>query len=68
VVISDQEGTVLENIKRKESGFETMQQEMVRYMADINSVDVKGIIKTTSDYSSHQEMAIPEWLKTGTYA
>jgi hypothetical protein len=68
VVISDQEGTVLENIKRKESDFEAMQQEMVRYMADINSVDVKGIIKTTSDYSSHQEMAIPEWLKTGTYA
>lgn len=50
VIISDQEGAVLDNIKRKETDFEEMQKEMVANMADINSVEIKGIVKSESDY------------------
>jgi len=62
VVISDQEGAVIDNIKRKETDFEIMQQEMVKYMSSINSVDIKGIIKSVTDYDPKTKMVFPSFI------
>jgi len=63
VIISDQEGAVLDNIKRKETDFEEMQKEMVANMADINSVEIKGIVKSTTDYDPKTKMVFPNFIK-----
>lgn len=62
VIISDQEGAVLDNIKRKETDFEEMQKEMVANMADINSVEIKGIVKSVTDYDPKTKMEFPSFI------
>jgi len=62
VIISDQEGAVLDNIKRKETDFEEMQKEMVANMADINSVEIKGIVKSVTEYNADKKMILPSFL------
>jgi len=62
VIISDQEGAVLDNIKRKETDFEEMKKEMVANMADINSVDIKGIVKSVTNYDPKTKMEFPSFL------
>jgi DNA modification methylase len=50
VVISKQEGAVLENIKRKEKDAEKMSEEMVKNMASITRKNIKSAQKEVSIY------------------
>jgi len=52
VVISDLEGAVLENIKRKESQAKEMAEEMVKHMQKINESNIKGISVEKTDYKT----------------
>lgn len=51
IVISDREGAVVENIKRKEADAELMAQEMVKNMKDINTRDIHGDTTDIKEYS-----------------
>ena len=62
IIISDLEGAVLANIKRKEADALRMAEEMVRNMADISSVEIKGMVKQTIDYKPKKQMKIPAFI------
>lgn len=63
IVISDLEGAVLANIKRKERDAEAMGEEMVRHMADISSAEIKGVSRNVTIYNPQADMVLPEWLR-----
>lgn len=50
IIISDQEGAVLSNIKRKEKDAEAMAANMVKNMSDITKTTIKGQRKSISTY------------------
>jgi superfamily II DNA or RNA helicase len=50
IIISDMEGAVLKNIKRKEKDADKMAQEMVRHMSKINQAEIKGTVRTVNTY------------------
>jgi hypothetical protein len=62
IVISEKEGSVLENIKRKERIAENMQQKMVEHMADLSKTEINNTSKNTIKYESKKDMEVPEWL------
>lgn len=63
VIISDLEGAVLANIKRKEKDAERMADEMVRHMASISSVEIKCQSRQTIGYNPITPMKLPSWIK-----
>ena len=63
IVISDLEGAVLSNIKRKEADAANMAEEMVRHMADISSKQIRGSARQSINYNPTIEMRLPEWIK-----
>lgn len=68
VVISEKEGSVVENIKRKERQAAMMQQKMVEHMADLSKAEINDTGKNTIKYESKQSMEVPEWLLTSSLA
>lgn len=50
IIISDMEGAVLKNIKRKEADAERMAAEMVKHMHTINEANLKGTERKTDAY------------------
>jgi superfamily II DNA or RNA helicase len=62
VIISSLEGAVLANIHRKDSDARKMASEMVRHMADISSVEIKGLSKETITYNPQQKLILPKFL------
>ena len=55
IVISDREGSVLANIKRKQSDAETMAEQMVKHMSTLNIENIKGTERTSSAYTEGVE-------------
>lgn len=51
VVTAETEGAVVANIERKEQQAMVMQDEMVRHMADISALDIRGATREVSDYA-----------------
>jgi len=62
IIISALEGAVLANIHRKDSDAQKMALEMVRHMADISSVEIKGLSKETITYNPQQKLILPKFL------
>lgn len=50
IIISEAEGAVMENIKRKERDAQNMSKQMVSNMHEISEVEIKGEQKQRSDY------------------
>ena len=63
IIISDLEGAVLANIKRKEADAKRMAEEMVRHMADISSKEVRGSVRETIKYKPSVKIKLPQWLQ-----
>lgn len=63
IVTSDIEGAVVENIKRKEADAARMAEEMVANMHILNEQDVRGTVRTATDYLAQIEMKLPSWLE-----
>ncbi len=63
IVVSDLEGAVLANVKRKEADAVKMAQEMVRHMSDLSSEEVKGTKRETEAYKPQARMTLPNWMK-----
>ena len=62
IIVSSLEGAVLSNIKRKERDATRMADEMVKHMADISSVEIRGVTRDTIKYQPTNEMTLPIWL------
>lgn len=61
-IASELEGAVVANIRRKESDAERMAAGMVLHMADLSSVEVRGMKRDTAEYNPTMEMELPKWL------
>lgn len=59
VIVSDLEGAVLENIKRKEGDAKRLADQMIKYMSEISSTEIKGLHRESIDYSPSIPMRLP---------
>lgn len=64
MIVSDLEGTVSENIKRKERDFEIMAEEMLKHTRSITSKNIKSTVMDKTDYTPSSTMKIPNWLRS----
>jgi len=56
VVTADTEGAVVKNIQRKEEDARRMAEMMVENMSELNSLEIRGIERTKSDYVTRDEV------------
>ncbi len=63
IVTADTEGSVVENIKRKEKDSDVLYEEMVKYMSEINKAEVHGIEKDVTNYVPDQKIKMPMFFK-----
>lgn len=62
IIVSELEGSVLSNIKRKEADAANMAKEMIEHMSSISSDEIKGAKRETISYNPTQKMEVPKWL------
>jgi hypothetical protein len=62
IVISEKEGSVLENIRLKELKAEQMQKKMIECMADISRKEINNTTKQTIEYKPNKKMEVPAWM------
>lgn len=62
LIASEMEGAVVANIRRKEDDAERMASAMVRHMADLSSIAVRGSIRDRPDYDPQQPFILPEFI------
>lgn len=61
-IASELEGAVVANIRRKENDAERMAAGMVMHMADLSSVEVRGMKRDRADYNPEIKMELPSWI------
>lgn len=61
-IASELEGNVVANIRRKSEDAERMASAMVRHMADLSSVAIRGSTRDRADYQPTVPMRLPEFL------
>jgi Superfamily II DNA/RNA helicases, SNF2 family len=61
VVISDREGAVLDNIKRKQAQHDQMSAEMMNIMRDLTIAEIKGATVEKSEYIPIEKMIKPKF-------
>lgn len=62
-IAAETEGAVVANLRRKEADAERMAAAMVKHMAGLSSVEVRGMVRTVADYNPTQPVIIPEFLR-----
>ena len=60
--VSESEGSVLANLKRKEADAKAMGDELVKYTKDAVVNELKGLTRQTNDYAPEKPLSIPSWL------
>lgn len=63
MIVSDMEGAVAANIKRKEAEFEAMYEAMVKYTKDITRRNIRATRIEKTEYDPKVPMIIPDWLR-----
>lgn len=61
-IASEMEGAVVANLKRKEEDADRMASAMVRHMADISSLAIRGSVRDRPDYDPKQPFIMPEFI------
>lgn len=64
MIISDKEGNVAENIRRKERDFDEMSREMSKHTRKINEKNIKATQSETAEYLPIVKVKIPTWLRS----
>ena len=64
MIISELEGAVSKNIKRKEDDFERMADEMVKYTKTITAKNIKSTVQEKTEYNPKIKMKTPKWLRS----
>jgi hypothetical protein len=62
MIAAETEGAVVGNLRRKEVDADRMAAAMVRHMADLSSVEVRGMERDRGDYRPTVPVILPEWL------
>src|SRR5699024_3722844 len=63
IVISEKEGAVLENIKRKERDFEIMQNGMIKFTKEITNENIRSTSVEKTSYIPTERMILPDFIK-----
>lgn len=63
IVVSDREGSVLDNIKRKQQQHNQIGEEMRRIMSSITVSQIRGAAMEKADYKPKQQIKVPAFLK-----
>lgn len=63
IIVSETEGAVVTNIKRKEADFERMLSEMIAATQEITKANIHATRREIVEYNPQLEMIIPDWLK-----
>lgn len=61
-IASELEGAVVANIRRKEAQAKHMMQQMVKHMADLSAINVRGAVRESASYIPQTKMEIPQWI------
>lgn len=64
MIVSELEGAVSANIKRKEIDFINMVASMIVYTKRINNLDIQSTSSEKTDYVPKVRMTIPPWLRS----
>jgi hypothetical protein len=64
LISADIEGSVIENIKRKEAQNREMSESMVAHMREFSRRKVVGMAREKADYFPRVEMILPEWAQS----
>lgn len=64
MIVSDLEGAVTANIKRKERDFDAMAAEMIQHTRKINSNDIKATASDKTAYRTNVKMILPPWIRS----
>ena len=62
IVISAKEGTVKENIERKQTDAEKMQNAMIKLTKDITKKELRQTTRITTPYDPQIDIIIPDWI------
>lgn len=62
IVISDAEGAVKENIRRKQADAERMTSELIAFTKDYLQSDMKRTKRDVDEYYAFEDMEVPKWL------
>lgn len=62
IIISEAEMNILDNIKRKQSDMDKMQNKMVSLMRDVTMSEIKHTTRITTDYKPKKKMEVPAWI------
>lgn len=62
-IAAETEGAVVANLRRKEADAERMADAMVKHMADLSSVEVRGMVRTVADYNPTKPFIIPDFVR-----
>ncbi|CAM4183609.1 hypothetical protein L1N85_11315 [Paenibacillus alkaliterrae] len=68
MITTSLEGAVSENIKRKESDFQQMVGEMVKYTKEITSESIRSADRDATEYEPQRAIIIPSWLRSESFA
>lgn len=63
IVISSKEGTVKENIERKQQDAVKMQNAMIDLTKDITKKELKQTTRITTEYEPKEKMILPNWIE-----
>lgn len=64
MIVSDMEGAVAANIKRKEQEFEAMYAAMVQHTKTITSKNIKSTTIEKTEYNAMKKMIVPSWVRS----
>ena len=62
IICSENETSILTNLKRKEADAEKMGAEMTARVCDILSAEIKGTKKEWNEYNPKKTMIVPSWI------
>lgn len=63
IVITETEGRVAANLRRKEADAQKMAVAMLTHMRDIQSAEIRGTERVMTDYLPEEAMRVPAWLQ-----
>lgn len=62
MIAAETEGAVVANLRRKEFDADRMAAAMVRHMADLSSIEIRGATRDRGDYRPTQPLILPKWI------
>jgi len=64
MIAAETEGAVVANLRRKEFDADRMAASMVRHMADLSSIEIRGATRDRGDYRPTQPLILPKWISS----